>query len=264
MIKLSNEKLIAIIMRILIVLALGKSISLVILWYLPSDGVELSLQKNYLPKYKIVDFKNMLTAKTDKITKKKTKKQDNTGIESFILTGLYSTKSRGFIIIALESLPQKTSIIETGETYKGYMLKTILSSSVILSKNDTDFTLKLWDKKTASSPDANVEKEIKTNITRGEIEHYSKNPDKIFKNINLQEVKNGNKITGFKIKNIKQNSVFSNLGLKKDDILIKANNIKLESHKAALQIYKDINNLKSVKITVLRDNQEKELIYEIN
>ena len=54
------------------------------------------------------------------------------------------------------------------------------------------------------------------------------------------------------------------LGLQKGDIIIKANNVKLESLKDVMKIYNNINNITAMEITVLRDNTEVELMYEID
>ena len=87
---------------------------------------------------------------------------------------------------------------------------------------------------------------------------------KIWKNISIHEVKKNGKINGFKVNKINQNSVFAKLGLKEGDLIIKLNNKKLDSYREALKIYKHIDDLDSVQIVVMRNNQEVELVYEIN
>jgi hypothetical protein len=52
MINLSNSKMFNLITKLLILLAVAKSISLAIWWFLPSEGVELQVKENYKPKYK--------------------------------------------------------------------------------------------------------------------------------------------------------------------------------------------------------------------
>ncbi len=54
------------------------------------------------------------------------------------------------------------------------------------------------------------------------------------------------------------------LGIQKGDIIIKANNIELKSYKDALNLYGKINDLDTIQIVILRNNQEKEIVYDIN
>ena len=74
MIKLSNSYFLQVLTKLLILLVIAKALSLALLWYLPSDGVELAQKENYQPKYQRVDFKNMLqTLKASKIVEQSTK-----------------------------------------------------------------------------------------------------------------------------------------------------------------------------------------------
>jgi len=63
---------------------------------------------------------------------------------------------------------------------------------------------------------------------------------------------------------IDPNSKFATLGLRKGDVIIKANNIPLKSYRDAMNVYKNINKFDAINIVVMRNNQEKELVYEIN
>ena len=47
------------------------------------------------------------------------------------------------------------------------------------------------------------------------------------------------------------------------DVIIKANNKELKSYADALDIYKKIGTLQALELVVLRNNQEKEIVYEI-
>lgn len=64
MIKLSKP--LAILTKLLLLLAFAKAISLGVWLYLPSDGVELSLKESYQPKYQRVNFSNMIQSTHEK------------------------------------------------------------------------------------------------------------------------------------------------------------------------------------------------------
>ncbi len=154
------------------------------------------------------------------------------------------------------------------EEYQGYVLKSILASSAVFLKQNQEYELSLEDVKKSLSvfkvDNSQNNEDVQHNISRKDIERYTKAPESIWKDISIKELKDKNKIIGFKVTGINPNSKFAYLGLKKGDIIIKVNNVALTSYKVAIDIYKNIDKLESVQIVVIREKQEKELVYEIN
>jgi len=280
MIKLSNSKLILVIFKLLILFVIAKTLSLVLWWYLPSDGIEPILKNNYQPKYQRVYFKNMITtaAPVVKMVEKEISTNQGISITNMILKALYGTESKAFVIIAMKSTPKKTQIIGIGEVFKGYTLKSITSYSAIFEKDLKDYVLTL--DKTVRPSDPKIKSKSNSSrastrarfsgadsivsVSRNDIAYFAKNPKQIWRDISIKELKDGKKILGFKVTKIKRKSKFSTLGLKKGDVIIKANNVKLESYKDALALYKNIGKLDAIQLVVLRDNQEMELVYDLN
>ena len=266
--KLSSSYMLRVATILLILLAVAKAISLAVWWFLPSDGVELQVKDNYKPKYQRVDFRNMLDAGVN-TSKKSNTHQDSLAsgisITNMVLKGLYGKDSKGFAIVALKSSPKKTSIVSVGEVFSGYTLKTILNSGVIFTKSSKEYVLNMLHSKiTKESVMSSAESSEAKDVSRADINFYAKNPKEIWKDISIKEVKNGGKIEGFKVTKINKNSKIAKLGIKKGDIIIKANNIELKSYKDALNLYGKINDLDTIQIVILRNNQEKEIVYEIN
>ncbi|MFK5937059.1 MAG: PDZ domain-containing protein [Sulfurimonas sp.] len=267
--KISNPYLLSVVTKLFILLIVAKSISLFALWFLPSDGVNAVVQKNYKPKYQRVEFKNMLISdKQVKQVARKIHQSSNNGmnITNMILKGLYGVGSKGFAIIALQSSPKNTTIVSVGEEYSGYVLKTILTTSVIFIKADKEYVLSMQEESKNMNKMNNfvqavdgVQEEAK--VSREDIKYYAKNPDKIWKDISIVQMKNKQ---GFKITNIRKNSKMDALGLKKGDIMIRANNNDLKSYKNAIDLYKSMDKLHTIELVVLRNNKEKEFIYEIH
>lgn len=83
------------------------------------------------------------------------------------------------------------------------------------------------------------------------------------KNINISAVANGMKSSGFRVNSIAAESIFAQLGIISGDIILAVNNKKLESYSDALVMYSQVPHLKSIRITVIRNNLQKDLIYEI-
>jgi len=282
MIKLSNSYLIKMVSRVLVLLVIAKGVSLVVWWYLPSDGIEMKVKNNYQPKYQRVYFNNMIEKeKVVKEVKKVVDTSNSISITNMLLKGLYGTSTKGFVIVALKLKPKETELIGIGEGFKGYTLKSINLDSAIFEKDSKDYVLKLETPKTKkgsksvssvtpvkkSSSNASVNvgtKENPVGVSRKDIAHFAKNPKQIWREISIKEVKKGKKIIGFKVRNIKKGSKFAVLGLQKGDLITKANNVRLESYRDAIDIYKNIDKLDTIQIVVMRDNQEVELVYDIN
>ena len=271
MLKLSNPNILNFLTKLLIIIALAKSISLVFLWILPSDGVDFKEKMSYKPIYHRIDFKDMLENEAIKKQKKVTNIQKpSIGITNMILKGLYGKGSKGFAIVALKSSPGKTSIVSVGENFSGYILKSIFKDGVVFTKMGKEYILRMKTSKAVknsiksfSRVEQNIDEGVKK-VSRQDINFYIKHPKKVWQDIAIMEVKNGNKIKGFKVMNINKNSKISELGLKKGDLIIKANNIELNSYKSVINIYNNINKLDAIDLVVLRGNEEKELVYEIH
>ena len=274
MIKLSNSKLLSIASLLLVLILVAKGISLVMMWMLPSDGISLNVQPNFQPKYQRVDFRNMLSKSAKQVVVKQVSTSNGISITNMILKGLYGTKTNGFIIVALKVSPKKTTILSIGEVFSGYKLKSIASNSATFTKGGTNFTLMLESaKKTASVVKRNLVHSNQNDddelisqqvVTRTDIAYYAKNPKQIWREISIREVKDGKRIKGFKISRIDPNSKFATMGLKKGDLIIKANNVELKSYRDALNIYAKIDKIDVIQIVIIRNGIEKEIVYEIN
>lgn len=268
--KLSNTKRIAVISKLLVLLLCAKIIALVVWWYLPSEGVALHAKKSYQAKYQRVQFSNMFIHSTgsDASVLKKTKNKAYS-MNNLLLKGLYGSKFNGFAIVAKKSSPTKTEIIAVGENYEGYKLKQIDLHNVTFTKATKEYILLLKESKNKMSDvftkfgKNTSTRAYEKQVTREDIHSYSNNPSQIWKDIAIVPLKEAGKIVGFQVNRIKKNSKMATLGLEKGDVITTANNIKLSSFNDALKLYKDIDKIDTIALTIQRNNQEKEIIYEI-
>jgi len=269
MIKLSKSYFVSLATLLLVLLALAKLITLGVMWFLPSDGVDLNTPKNYKPIYQRVDFENMLLiAQPKQIKKVETK--SSISITNMLLKGLYGKGNKGFAIVALKASANKTSIVSVGEVFSGYTLKEILVNGVVFEKDTKDYILLMENEKNTKNtasfimPVETVSENSLKRVSKKDIKDYGSNPQKIWNDIGFMEVKRDSKVYGFKVTRVKANSEIGKLGLLKDDIVIMLNNIEMNSYKHALKLYENIDNIETIQIIVMRNNQEKELVYDIN
>jgi type II secretion system protein C len=276
--KAFNFNFLNIIEMTIFLLLFAKLLSLFVWWYLPEIGVESTKNVSCVMPYQRVDFKNMLEHISTKKIKHKIKKhkvKKVITINELILKGLYGNKNYGYVIIANKKHPNKTSIISIGESYNGYKLKAIYLDYVIFNKNGKDYNLRLKQNKNKTK--INIVKKTKKvakvvyhnetalkKVNKKDINYYSHHFSDIWKDIAIDEIRKNGHIAGFLIKRIRPGSKMAQLGLKKGDIIIKANNQRLNSYKVAMDIYKNINKINTLNLVVKRGNEEKEITYEVH
>ncbi len=263
----SKKWVIALLTRIVIIVIFAKMAALGMLWVLPGEGVEQPKETSVVPSYHRYTF-----GKPPKQEYVKPSVAASAGrgiqISDMVLRGLYRTKSGGYVIISGKGAG-KSELIGIGEVYNGYTLQSINADSAIFMRNGQRYTLGL-ERSTSGLQTVAPAAPVKAStggsheVKREEIDFYSKNIDKIWKDIGIQEVRKGGELNGFKVTRIRPRSPFSKLGLRKGDVIIKANNKPLKSYADAMNIYKNIATLDALELVVLRNNQEKELIYEVH
>ena len=89
-----------------------------------------------------------------------------------------------------------------------------------------------------------------------------KNIDKIFSSIAIKPHIFRGQIL-FKVLYVKPNSIFTRIGLKKNDYISKINNTNFQSITEPIKYFQNLENIKELSLTVQRGNGIKELKYEI-
>lgn len=273
---ISKDLIIKSVLKIIVIVAVAKIATLSLVWFLPTNSINYSKKVSFLPKFQRYSAKTMIDVKKEaELTQEQKEAQAaaaasvvNTPISDMILTGVYKTQSGGFIIISLKN-DKESSIISMGEIFNGYKLIELEPQRAIFEKGGKRFVVEMLNSDTKLPEVKKVDDENKTDesektVSKKDIDHYAKNFDEIWKDISINEVKENGQITGFKVTKIREKSAFANLGLKKDDVIIRANNTELKSYADALNIYKNIKEIDTLVLTVLRNNQEVEIVYEVN
>ncbi len=258
----------SLLLTLLILLLAAKAIGVALFWFLPLEGKDYQKRYSFAPDFIHIDLPRAFgLSKTSTASSPESPKL---AVSSLILKGLYGNNKKGFALIAKRGETQKVKIIALGESFEGYTLSSIRRDGVILTKEGKEFLLPLEKVKndkmqvTYNEGSVSANDETMHTVQNSDVEYFSRHPREIWKNISIQEKRKNGKIEGFEVKWIRPNSKFAALGLKKGDLIIKANNKRLRSYKDAFDIYKKVGKLDEISIVVLRNNQEKELVYEIN
>ncbi|NEW61148.1 hypothetical protein GSY74_07625, partial [Sulfurovum sp. bin170] len=100
-------------------------------------------------------------------------------------------------------------------------------------------------------------------VSKGLLSSYTKDIDKVWKDIGIGEHKVNGQLQGFKVNFVKKGSDFEKLDLRRGDILKAVNGQELNSYNAAFSFYKEMESIENLTLSIQRNNQDMELEYEI-
>ena len=177
---------------------------------------------------------------------------------------------------------RKTEVLARGESINGFVLEGAGIDYAVFSKNDKNYQVNLIVSKKgegsitaaqrspgSDSSDTKIEGEVVDAgdhkiIDKSLVDHFSKNIDDVYKDIGIKEIRNGKKVEGFSISFIRKGSPFAQLGIQRGDVIKTINGQKIDSHKAAFDIYRNILNIDNLTLVIQRGKEEMELEYEVN
>lgn len=241
--------------------------------FLPTSTTE-GFTNNFDPFFEIYHFNQRFQISESSISSIHTKTITTTILvpDMHRIKAIYRSDNDTFVSIS--DTAKTTQIIPLGGMYKKVFKFTALSDTVATFHGyGKIYKLRLGHDDPLSRKDIIV-KSIPDPAHKGilESEWHSINQktllgqmdmQNIEKNINISEVANGMKSSGFRVNSIASESLFAQLGIMSGDIIMAVNNKKLESYSDALVMYSKIPYLKSIRITINRNNIQKDLIYEI-
>ena len=241
-------------------------------FYLPKVGVEFkdnnigNLEyKNYSGFYSKVQ----IVQESKEVKEVKSAPMEN--FSKYNLKAVYSTTSNGGWITIENG--DNSFILSQGENIDGYVLSKLFKSYVIFEKSQKEYKLEMKEKDNISYELTEDTDDIKQNIivkddlvkvNRTYLNSYVQNIDKVWNNIAINEKKIGDKIEGFEVLKVNQDSVFAKLGLKAGDVIKSINNNSLNSYADAFNVYNNIGDTRYLNIEILRNNEVVELNYEID
>ncbi len=276
--RIINSKVFSTIIFFLSIVVIVKLIWLTIsLLFLPNVGEDEVKQTQAKTLYYRVKLANQAQVISTTSTTEAPKPTVGT-MQGITLLALYNASDALVVTVAKGS---KTTVLAKGEMIDGFMLHSAGPNHAIFTKGGKEFKLTLTKVKnsgTQSSPTftpptmtENKEESagIRDNgtgtkvVERNLLGSYTKNVDKIWKDIGINENKVNGQLNGFKINFVKKGSDFEKLGLQRGDILQAINAQELNSYNAAMNFYKEMDNIDNLTLKIQRNNQEMELEYEI-
>ncbi|HHD82137.1 MAG TPA: PDZ domain-containing protein [Campylobacterales bacterium] len=273
-----NSKYLSTLIFILSIVVVVKLIWMAVsLSFLPKSGIEYQKSTKAKKLYYRVRLTNASKAIAPVISKKPPKSNQVSSMRGYELLGLYYSSDK--LVVTVEK-GRKTTVLSKGEKVDGFKLISGGADFAVFKKNGEEFKLTLKSSKikthkpnkvssTRQTPKTQPKQESKI-VDDGDVKRipktlltsYTKDIDKIWKDIGLAQYKKGSQPYGFKVNYVKKGSDMEKLGLKKGDILT-AVNAETLNLSTAMSFFRDINNLDNLTLTVERNGQSKDLEYEI-
>jgi len=245
-------------------------INSIIFFILPKNGVDFVKDESLSLNYKKYGFYSNI--KNDDLSQtKENNKQPIQDLSKYNLKAIYYTNINLGWVVLEDNTGNESYILACGEKLDNYVLSKLFKNYIIFEKDKKEYKLEIKEKESSnyqeSNNDLNQQVIVKNNgatVSRDYLNSYIKDMDKIWNNIEIGEMKNGETIYGFKINRVNKDSVFAKIGLKEGDIIKMVNDSLLSSYADAFKIYNNIENMKYINMEILRENEVMELNYEIN
>lgn len=244
-------------------------INSIVFFYLPKVGIEF--KDNGIGNLEYKNYSGFYSKVQIVQEAKETRSAPIETFSKYNLKAVYSTTSNaGWITI---ENGDKSYILSKGEEIDGYILSKLFKNYVIFEKSGKEYKLEMKQKDNISYELTEETDDLKQNIivkddlvkvSRTYLNSYVQDIDKVWNNIAINEIKVGNKIEGFEVSKVNQDSVFAKLGLKAGDVIKAINNNSLNSYADAFKVYNNIGDTKYLNIEILRNNEVVELNYEID
>ena len=199
-------------------------------------------------------------------------------IRDLRLLATYQSPNRSLAVIHKGS---KSYVLSIGDEIFGYRVTDILERTVLLNRDGKEYQIEIMtespQKSSGTQTPHHVQRPIKpsalpssirregetTVIPRQLVNEYTRNIDKIWKEIGVTPQKKGGKLQGFRVRYLKRNSIFEKLGLRRGDIITAVNGEAIEDYSTPMEIFQSVDSLEGLTLTVKRGKHEVELEYEI-
>jgi type II secretion system protein C len=255
-----KQSTISLFLKVVVLIIVVKACWVIASFFLPKQGIDkIAIETtSFYDKYRFAkafglknDVPNIAGAEQGPIYK----------LDSMKLRGIYVSKEQAFVAIQDGT---SIEIISRNEVYKGYTLAEVFPLKAIFTKEGARYEVSLEEEVAKKPVLADVSgDDVVRFIAKPQIKKHTQDMSTIWKNISIQEIVEKGKLEGFKVTKIEPTSIFGKLGLQVGDIIIGANNKRFVTYSDVLKLYQEIDKIGNLKLTFIRDKQEKELEYEI-
>jgi general secretion pathway protein C len=175
---------------------------------------------------------------------------------------------QSFAVIQEDKTKQQM-LYHEGDTVAAAIVKRILRSSVILTYNGQDQILEMEseDTKSRAAPAPSIARAdngaTAINVDRSVIDDAINDMETLAKQVRVRPHFSGGKPDGLLIYGMRNNVVFTKLGLKNGDIIMGVDGRELNSISDALSMYQTLNQASGAKLKIKRRGKIREIVYNV-
>lgn len=197
-----------------------------------------------------------------------------TTISDIKLVGtILGNKSHTYAILQDKNNSQE--IFKIGEKVYDYgILKKVESDKVVIEKNSRLVEIPLqeiikiedFQNITKTHQTTSIAKSLSDGtflVDKRRILQAIDNPSELLTDARLQPNFIDGRQEGFILREVRNNGIYSNLGLQDGDVLLKINDYSITNPESALQAFYAIRGLETIKVDIIRDRTRKTLTYII-
>ncbi|NPA13543.1 MAG: PDZ domain-containing protein [Aquificae bacterium] len=209
-------------------------------------------------------------------TKKEEKEQDRKQTETtnqeeytvpvkdIKLLGIITVGNRSY---ALMEINGRKVMVSTGERVGDYKVVKIHKYKVILLKDGSLYSVSISPSERGLSDGRNkgkqTEERYRYTLDRDEVKSLTKDLGRIFKKVAVIPVVKNGETQGYKLRYVSPRSVLYKYGFRTGDIIVAVNGMPVKTPEEAFKVYSLIRNEPTVRVKVIRNGEEKEILYEI-
>lgn len=159
----------------------------------------------------------------------------------------------------------ETTVLKMNARLEGYSLQDVEKERALFDRRGKQVWLYIHSKenqKKFTSKNVNSN-QLDYSLPRKRLTNAFRNPEKLLQDVSIvPEIKRG-KTLGFRINNLRTHSFLWSNGLRKNDIITAVNGKKLQSASDGLKYYQQLMRMDNFTISVLRNNKEEVITYEV-
>jgi len=259
----------------LLPIALAKLLWSVGLFFLDKDALSVPKEESFIYHYNI-NLANNIIGSPKQTSHATQPTETHNRIDDIRLTGTFISGDSSFVVIE-DNLG--TTFLYVSEKYVGYTLIEVYDQRAVLEKNGKKYDLVLAEDKdsaksssssSSSTESSKPEESVEfipgepVQLTHDELNSYVKNPNKIWKNIRIQELRKNGTIDGFRVNYVKKGSFFEKAGLKSGDVIKGIDGKEIKSLSDVMKYYSNVQTLDGLSLSIARGEEELDLEFNVN
>ena len=195
----------------------------------------------------------------------------DTDLKGLILKGVITYKP-GFAFIENKDASQR--LFKLGDDVFGAgKLTAVYADKVSISQHGSVFELTFPAIETVAAktpaigsagPRQPQKSRKEMTFDREQIRKFLENPNELLTGARLMPILKDGKQEGFVVREVKPGGFYENLGLKNEDIILRANNVELNSPGDGVKIFNMIKELDRMELDIIRNGAPVTLVFHIN